>query len=222
MRTLKDYRPQHDEDCAIYDQCGHIEGRCDSTIHNNCFDRKKDHEFVPSTKSCSCGLDALIATDRDICHAVWAHSWCGDDHSMATRAYRALKDQAEKITALEADIARQRLLLEVIPEDGSVLEALAKAEAALAAFQQALSSAGVTEQSGELTWVFKPDKVYVAASGGTAASRLEGVLRQTHAVIERLDRDRSELMAALRRISEQSFDDPTAMRFTARKAIANK
>ena len=54
-RTLKDYRPQHDERCAIHKcrECGHWRG--DPTMHNY-GDECNEWHSLP----CSCGLDALL------------------------------------------------------------------------------------------------------------------------------------------------------------------
>ncbi len=58
-RTLKDYRPQHDEDCRSYwcQTCGfHAEHRAHGKLIIGL-----NHEFIPV--ACTCGLDALIETE---------------------------------------------------------------------------------------------------------------------------------------------------------------
>ena len=74
-KTLKDYRPQHDEDCTIEkcSVCGHVRGLCLYCQRGEV----KQHGFTPSP--CSCGLEALLSgegesrrenTEKDSCAAL--------------------------------------------------------------------------------------------------------------------------------------------------------
>ena len=64
-RTLKDYRPQHDEDCAANycRRCGkHGDGEIDRTFGEVERCARLYHSF--EAKPCSCGLAALLQAER--------------------------------------------------------------------------------------------------------------------------------------------------------------
>jgi len=100
-RTLKDYRPQHDEDCAIY-LCRHCGGRLyRGQPPKACI----CHGLTRTPKPCSCGLDALLtAAPRSQGEDV-------DAAALLLPAYRAeveasaLKDEDDPCAGLIGQIA---------------------------------------------------------------------------------------------------------------------
>lgn len=59
-RTLKDYRPQHDEDCNL-NKCARCDDGPRGLLHGNHTPwPEREHDFEP-VHTCSCGLDALLA-----------------------------------------------------------------------------------------------------------------------------------------------------------------
>jgi hypothetical protein len=100
-KTLKDYRPQHDEDCGT-NQCQKCMGRRDNDMHDAVeWPVSGCHDFTPF--DCDCGLDtALAAFD----HLLQQHSEMSPqaeaakhariDHALARTLLSAVKALAAK------------------------------------------------------------------------------------------------------------------------------